>query len=55
MLKVSPIEAVPKATAMTAHAAVPKRNTCVTLRDHIGTLFSDEQFADLFSKRGQPA
>ena len=54
-LKISTVEAVPEATFNTAHAAFPKGNPCITLRDHLGTVFSDEQFADLFPKDGQPA
>jgi transposase len=54
-LKISSTEVVPEATFNTAHAAFPKGNPCMTLRDHLGTVFSDEQFADLFPKDGQPA
>jgi transposase len=33
----------------------PKGNSYLTLRDELGTLYRDEDFAGLFSKRGQPA
>jgi len=34
---------------------LPKGNTYMQMRDEMGVFFSDEQFADLFSSRGQPA
>ena len=46
---------VPKETARVAHAAFPKGNPYLTMRDQLGTLFEDEQFADLFPPQGQPA
>ena len=46
---------VPQQTAPVAKAAFPKGNLCLTLRDELGTLFSNEAFADLFPTRGQPA
>src|SRR5690242_17628847 len=54
-LKPQPLSPVPEQTALVAKAAFPKGNLCLTLRDEIGTVFSDEQFADLFPTRGQPA
>ena len=54
-LKPEPLAAVPEETARVAKAAFPAGNLCLTLRDQIGTLFSDEQFLDLFPTRGQPA
>lgn len=54
-LKLSPTQLIPETTQTTARAAFPKGNPCMTLRDHLGTTFSDEQFADLFPKDGQPA
>jgi transposase len=49
------IQPVPEETARVARAAFPKGNLCLILRDELGTLFSDEQFTDLFPTRGQPA
>ena len=46
---------VPEETARVAHAAFPKGNVYMTLRDQLGTLFEDAQFADLFPPQGQPA
>jgi len=46
---------VPKDTARVAHAAFPKGNPYLTMRDQLGTLFEDQQFADLFPPQGQPA
>ena len=54
-LKPTPIEPVPEQTAQIARAAFPKGNSYLTLRDELGTLYRDEDFAGLFSKRGQPA
>jgi transposase len=39
-----------------AHAAFPKgTNLYLKMRDELGTFFEDQQFAPLFSVRGQPA
>jgi transposase len=46
---------VPKETARVAHAAFPKGNLCLRLRDALGTIYDDALFADLFSHTGQPA
>ena len=50
-----PIFEVPEETARVAHAAFPKGNIYLRLRDRLGVFFTDEQFAPLFSERGQPA
>lgn len=42
-------------TTRAAHAAFPKGHRYLTLRDELGTIFTDEMFADLFPKVGQPA
>jgi len=54
-LKPHPLVPCPKETAKVAHASFPKGNPYLTLRDKLGTIFEDEDFADLFPKRGQPA
>ncbi len=41
-------------TARAAHAAFPKGHRYLTLRDNLGIIFTDEMFADLFPKVGQP-
>lgn len=54
-LKPHPVHAIPEETARVAKAAFPKGSLFITLRDQIGSLFTDAQFADLFPERGQPA
>ena len=54
-LKPEPAVPVPEQTARVAKAAFPKGSLCLTIRDELGTLFSDAQYADLFPVRGQPA
>jgi len=55
MLKPQSTPLVPEATARAARAAFPKGNRYITLRDELGTVFTDEMFAYLFPKIGQPA
>ena len=50
-----PINPVPEETARVARLAFPKSNRYLTLRDEIGTIYTDQDFADLFSTYGQPA
>ena len=50
-----PIPLVPDDTARVARAAFRRGNPCLILRDRLGTLFMDADFADLYPKRGQPA
>ena len=54
-LKPVPIQPVPTATGRIARAAFPKGNPYLTLRDRLGTIFADEDFADLFPACGQPS
>ncbi len=54
-LKPEGIEPVPEETARIARAAVPNGNLCLRLRDTLGTIYTDQLFADLFPTRGQPA
>src|SRR5713101_4245927 len=46
---------VPEETARVARAAFPKGNRYIEMRDVLGTIYTDELFADLYPKRGQPA
>ena len=46
--KPHPIEPVPELTAQIAHAAFPKGNPYLKLRDELGTIYRDEDFVDLF-------
>src|ERR1043166_2272353 len=48
------LEPVPEATARVARAAFPKGNPYLTLRDTLGTIFHDDDFAALFPLVGQP-
>jgi hypothetical protein len=47
--------AVPAGTAQVARAAFPKRCLAIRIRDALGELFEDAQFAGLFATRGRPA
>ena len=46
---------VPADRAAVARAAFPHGNVCLRLRDALGSIFADEQFAGLFPTSGQPA
>ncbi|TVZ90404.1 transposase [Streptomyces sp. BK340] len=46
---------VPAETVRVARAAFPKGSLAIRVRDELGPLFSDEEFADLFPARGKPA
>ena len=47
--------AVPPETARVAHAAFKKGNVYLLMRDELGVLYHDSQFAQLFSHQGRPA
>src|SRR5215475_15437047 len=49
-----PIAPVPEQTVHGAAAAFPKGNPYLTLRDQLGTIFQDEDFAPLFPAWGYP-
>lgn len=49
------IPPVPAETALVASSAFPKGNIYLQIRDTLGSIYLDEDFADLFSVRGQPA
>src|SRR5690348_11408288 len=53
-LRPTPVSPVPEETARIARAAVPKGNVDVQMRDVLGSIYTDEQFADLFAVRGRP-
>jgi transposase len=53
-LKPTPIQPVPEGTARVARAAFRRGNPLLKLRDELGSIFQDEDFADLFPKLGQP-
>lgn len=54
-LKALPIPPVPEETAHVAHAAFPRGNLFMQVRDTLGTIYTDNAFADLFPTHGQPA
>ena len=54
-LKPRPIQPVPAETARVARAAFPKGNGYLKLRDQLGPIFSDADFAALFPQEGRPA
>ena len=51
-LKPSVIAPVPEETARIAHAAYPKGNLYLAMRDELGIAFSDSDFAELFRGAG---
>jgi transposase len=54
-MRPKPIGPVPEDTARVARAAFPKGTTYVQMRDVLGAIYNDEDFAELFEARGRPA
>lgn len=54
-LKALPIPPVPEETVRVAHAVFPRGNVLLQLRDTLGSIYTDEAFADLFPTHGRPA
>ena len=54
-LHAAPSTPIPAETVRVAHAAFPKGTLCMQMRDTLGPLYEDGQFAALFSSTGQPA
>lgn len=48
------IPPVPEATVQVAHAAFPKGNIYMQMRDELGSIYSDDLFADMYPADGQP-
>jgi transposase len=46
---------IPDETARVAHAAFPKGNAYMRVRDALGPIYTNPDFADLFPKEGSPA
>lgn len=46
---------IPEATSTLAKKILPEGNMYMRVRDELGEIFTDEQFATLFAVRGQPA
>jgi transposase len=51
----APATPVPEETARVAHAAFPRGNAWIALRDALGPIYDDASFAPLFARRGRPA
>ena|SRR5437868_4695602 len=49
------IPSIPEATSRVARALFPKGNRYVQLRDELGTVYTDEQFAAVYPQGGQEA
>ncbi len=49
------VSPIPEQTVQVARAAFPRGNPCLLLRDRLGTVFNDTDFADLYPALGQPA
>lgn len=54
-LKAQTISPVPQETVRVARAAYPKGCLCLQMRNVLGSIYTDEQFAALFPKEGQRA
>lgn len=54
-LKPQKLDPIPSETIRVCKAAFPKNSLCMRIRDELGVVFEDEQFASLFPKRGQPS
>src|SRR5947207_10029816 len=54
-LKSLPIPPVPEEIARVAQAVFPRGNVFMQVRNALGTIYTDEAFADLFPTHGQPA
>jgi transposase len=54
-LKFQEIPPIPEETARVAHAAYPKGNLSIQVRDELGTIYDNANFAHLFPHCGQPA
>jgi transposase len=50
-----PVDPLPEETARVARAAFPTGHPYLHLADELGTLFTDDLFAGLYPKHGQPA
>lgn len=46
---------IPELTVQIARAAFPNGNIYLQLRDELGTIYEDEQFAEFYPRDGQPA
>jgi transposase len=54
-LRPEAVEPVPELTQRIAKAAFPRGNVYLTMRQELGTLFTDKDFAAVYPRRGRPA
>lgn len=54
-LQPQPLKSIPQETVRIAKAAFPKGNPYLTLRDELGRIFADSDFAELFAAVGHPS
>ena len=54
-LHAHPLDPIPELTSRIAHASFPKGTLAMHLRDALGPIYEDADFADLFPKRGRAA
>ena len=54
-LHAQPLEPIPDLTSRIARASFPKGTLAMHLRDALGPIYKDADFADLFAKRGRAA
>src|SRR6266571_734517 len=54
-LHAQPLEPIPDLTSRIAHASFPKGTLAMHLRDVLGPIYEDADFADLFPRRGRAA
>jgi transposase len=54
-LPASPCDSIPEQTIQVACAAFPKGNPSMRMRDALGTIYTKQTFAALFSHTGRPA
>lgn len=55
MLRPKPNHEIPELTRFVAKEALPNGSIFMTMRDELGPIFEDEDFADLYPAIGQPA
>src|SRR5437016_12185825 len=54
-LQAHPLDPIPELTRRIARASFPKGTLAMHLRDALGAIYEDADFADLFPKRGRAA
>ena len=54
-LRLDPIGPIPDETVRVAHAAFPKGNLYMQMRDVLGAIYDDARFRPLYPPRGRPA